>query len=472
MLAELKESLRLKVGAVRINVEIVTSSYKATRGYSLIAVLADEIAFWESETSANPAGEVLTAVRPGLATTGGLLLGISSPYSKTGPLYENYREHYGKADSAVLVWKAPSREMNPTLPAEVVERALARDRVAASAEYFAEFRDDIGGFLSVEEIERVIILGRTLLPCIGGVSYRAFVDPSGGRQDSMTLAVAHGEGERVVLDLLREAKAPFSPREIVKEFSLLLKSYRICELHGDRYSASWVTEAFEREGIRYIASEKNRSELYLEFLPALTSGQVELLDNDRMKQQFAGLQRRVGPARDSIDHGPGGHDDLSNACAGAVCKVLESLSLGQYGVLDLYKRLEDEIRRGVRNLFGEKKPKPQPAPSAAAAAENPITRVEGFKAWLEGGKAPPCPLCHATCTIYVGGRVLHCNACGADDGIPRRQPIQNNQCSVEGCGLPLVISGGVLRCQNHGQVPPDGNPPRGATFRDLKRRRW
>lgn len=257
VLSELKESITL---TNYVKIEIVTCSYKAVRGYSLIGVIADEAAFWQSESSANPAGEVLNAIRPGLALTKGLLLVISSPYSKTGVLYENYREHYGK-DSRVLIWKATSREMNETLPLEVVERALARDRAAAASEYLAQFRDDISGFLSIEEIERVIVPGRTMLPFISGHQYRGFCDPSGGRSDAMTLGIAHAEGERAILDLLREIRAPFSPQEAVREFCQLLKTYRISEVTGDRYSAEWVKEAFEKQGIRYLASEKNRSQV-------------------------------------------------------------------------------------------------------------------------------------------------------------------------------------------------------------------
>ncbi len=160
VVSELKESITL---SNRVVIEIHTCSFKATRGYTLVGVIADEAAFWQSESSANPAAEVLNAVRPGLATTNGLLLVVSSPYGKTGVLYDNFRQHYAKSDSPVLVWKGTSLDMNPTLPRRVVERALDRDRAAASAEYLAEFRDDLSGFLSVEEIERVIVPGRT--PC-------------------------------------------------------------------------------------------------------------------------------------------------------------------------------------------------------------------------------------------------------------------------------------------------------------------
>jgi hypothetical protein len=40
--------------------------------------------------------------------------------------------------------------------------------------------------------------------------YKAFVDPSGGSQDSMTLAIAHKTAkpeEQIVVDALREARA-------------------------------------------------------------------------------------------------------------------------------------------------------------------------------------------------------------------------------------------------------------------------
>jgi hypothetical protein len=58
--------------------------------------LADELAYWlDGETSANPAEEILAAVRPGMLQFGGraMLLAGSSPYRRTGPLWEAYRRH-------------------------------------------------------------------------------------------------------------------------------------------------------------------------------------------------------------------------------------------------------------------------------------------------------------------------------------------------------------------------------------------
>jgi hypothetical protein len=41
------------------------------------------------------------------------------------------------------------------------------------------------------------------------------------------------------------------------------------------------------------------------------------LDNPKLINQFIGLERRTARGgRDSIDHPPGGHDDICNAVAG------------------------------------------------------------------------------------------------------------------------------------------------------------
>jgi hypothetical protein len=408
VLSELKESLSLDN---RVVIEIHTCSYRTTRGFTLVGVIADELAFWRTEESANPAGEVLAALRPGLSTTNGLLLGISSPYSKSGALYENFVEHYGKADSPVLVWKATSREMNPTLNPLLVQAALLRDRAAASNEYLAEFRDDIGGFLSVEEIDRITLRGRGLLPYLEGQRYRGFCDPSGGRSDSMTLAIAHGEKERALLDLIREVRAPFSPQQAVAEFSELLKAYHISEVTGDRYSAEWVREAFQRLWIRYVASERNRSEIYLEFLPSPASGQLELLDHDRLKHQLAALERRTGAGRDVVDHPVGGADDVANAAAGALVLALPS-TRGTLGVVEWLKR----IAAGTYPL-------PGPLPERAGFSLKNVN-VKPSDQRLKDESAPltpldgTCPRCRASCIIKLSAR-WHCNGCGLDFGALR-----------------------------------------------------
>ncbi len=315
----------------RVTIEIATASFRVTRGYTFLAVLADEVAFWRSdETSANPDEEILAAIRPGLATIpGAMLLLASSPYAKRGALYQAFRDHYGRDDADVLVWRGTTAEMNPRIPQRVIEAAYEKDPIAASAEYGAEFRNDIAAFVSREVVDGVTPLDRRELLPMAGTSYIAFVDPSGGSADSMTLAIAHKEGDRGVLDAIREVRPPFSPEAVVAEFCDLLKQYRLTEVTGDRYGGEWPREQFRKLNVTYNLSDRAKSDIYREVLPLLNSGKVELLDLPRLTSQFCGLERRTARGgRDSIDHAPGAHDDVANAAAGALVLVAGRLGKG------------------------------------------------------------------------------------------------------------------------------------------------
>src|SRR2546423_837379 len=81
---------------------IHTNNFRTVRGRTLVGVIFDEVAFWRDETSATPDVEVYRAVKPALDASGGMLIGISSPYRRTGLLAARHRDHFGK-DSDVLV---------------------------------------------------------------------------------------------------------------------------------------------------------------------------------------------------------------------------------------------------------------------------------------------------------------------------------------------------------------------------------
>ncbi len=164
--------------------------------------------------------------------------------------------------------------------------------------------------------------GRFELPPSPSVRYIAFVDPSGGSADSMTLAIAHLAGGKRVLDAVREVRPPFSPEAVVTEFAALLKAYGLNAVTGDRYAGEWPRERFKVHGIQYHLSEQTKVEIYRDMLPLLNSQQLELLDIARLSAQLCGLERRTARGgRDSIDHAPGGHDDVANAVAGALLLV-------------------------------------------------------------------------------------------------------------------------------------------------------
>jgi hypothetical protein len=321
---ETKETLELING---VNIGVKTCSFRSIRGFTVLCAILEEMAFWRSEeTGANPDREVLAAIRPALATVpDSMLIGISTPYSRQGALWEAFKTFWGKPGGA-LVWRAGTATMNPTISKKTIDDALVADRAAGKAEWEALWRDDIASFMSSEMVEAVTVQGRYELPRAGGASYLAFCDPSGGRQDSMTLAIAHRDDPagRVVLDVLRERRPPFQPESVVAEFSDVLKSFGLSRLRADRYAGEWVTAAFRNRGIIVEASQLAASEIYVNLLPLVANGSIELLDSKRLVAQLAGLERRtrIG-GRDIIDHYPGGHDDLAVAVAGACVMATE-----------------------------------------------------------------------------------------------------------------------------------------------------
>ena len=315
-----------------VSIEVATASFRSVRGYAIVAALLDELAYWMTDDAADPDYEIINAIRPGMATIpNAMLLCASSPYARRGALWNAHRQHFGKDGDPILVWQADTRTMNPTVPQRVIDEAMERDAARASAEYLAQFRSDIESLLAREAVEACISTGVRERPYVSGLRYFGFVDPSGGSADSFTLAIAHKENDVAILDAVREARPPFSPEAIVSEFAALLKAYRISTITGDRYAGEWPRERFRVHGIKYEPAAKPKSDLYRDLLPVINSGRVDLLDHERLLNQLIRLERRTARSgRDSIDHAPGGHDDLANAVAGA----LTSISAKKYGSYD------------------------------------------------------------------------------------------------------------------------------------------
>jgi len=318
-----------------ITIRVQTPNYRRIRGFTAVAAILDEAAFWLDENTAQPDFEVLNAVRPCLATTGGLLVAISSPHARKGILWEAFQRDYGpEGDPGILVAKGSTldfnldRDSNGKLKLQSwVDRRYERDPVAAAAECGGEFRTDLEAFVSREIIDACTDRDAER-PYNKANAYVGFIDPSGGSADSMTLAIGHIEDAIAVLDVVREAIPPFAPSEVVEQLASVLRQYNVRTVQGDRYAGEWPPEQFARCGIQYETSELTKSEIYQELLPLLNSRPVALLDNDRLQRQLLGLERRTSRAgRDQIDHPRGGRDDLANAVAGALVLAQKAPSI-------------------------------------------------------------------------------------------------------------------------------------------------
>jgi hypothetical protein len=296
-----------------------TNSYRTIRGRTLLACIFDEAAFWRDESSANPDLAVYTAVLPMLLRTGGMLIGISTPYRRVGLLHAKHRDCFGKDDANVLVVQGATELFNPTINKAEIAAARAADPHGAVSEWDAGFRSDLAAFLDDASIDAAIDYGRPLeLPPREGVTYHAFTDATGGGPDTFTLCIGHLEGERFVCDVIRGSRG-HDLNGTALEFAKVARDYGAHQIWGDNYGKGWVSGAFLAAGLEYMRCQRVRSDLYLDGLPKFLRGLISIPDHSSLIRELRLLERRTARSgKDCVDHGIGGHDDFANSLFGCL----------------------------------------------------------------------------------------------------------------------------------------------------------
>jgi len=125
------------------------------------------------------------------------------------------------------------------------------------------------------------------------------------------------------VDVAKAWPAPFDPSVVVSEIAELVKSYGVLNVTGDNYGGEWPVASFRERGIAYTRCEKSKNDLYLNFVPVTNSRAVELPDDKRLLSELRRLERKRGRSgKDTVDHPPRLHDDLSNSVAGVYYLLL------------------------------------------------------------------------------------------------------------------------------------------------------
>lgn len=322
-----------------VSVACFPCTQRSLRGWSIPAGVMDEIAFFRLEGSADSDAEIQASIRRGMVSFPSTrLIKISTPYMKSGVLYEDFKSHFAKDSPDVLVWRAPSSLMNPSLKAERLDRERRLDPERFAREYEAEFAEDLESFLPTAWVESAVVKGRHELPPLPGVIYSAATDPSGGGPDAFTLSVVHTEAEgekpvRLIQDVMRgwqrRRSETINLEAVVGEIAEIIRAYGLSEVTGDRYAAGWVRQAFEKVGISYRDAEE-KSKAYLEVEPLFAQGRIEILDHPQLIRELRLLERRPRPGgKLTVDHPSGGHDDHANSLA------LAAASAAQENALDI-----------------------------------------------------------------------------------------------------------------------------------------
>lgn len=240
----------------RRGIKVLVANLRTVRSLTCCCVIAEESAFFQADPdSERTLQAVLESLMPSMSTVpDSKLITMSSPWTKSGRAYENF---INRAETPHrLVWKLPSREMNPLVTAQEIE--LFRKEfgdAAARREYDAAFTDEAGGFLEaawIDKAKQPDETGEGFLqptgPVYAAVDMAQFSDHLGAAAASadesgvVTLIFAEAEkpvdGKIAALPALRELAQAFNDLNVVKVFS-------------DRVSSTTVEGVMQEAGIPY-----------------------------------------------------------------------------------------------------------------------------------------------------------------------------------------------------------------------------
>jgi hypothetical protein len=310
-------------------ISVQAANSKHLRSASLICVILEEGCFFrDSDTGAYNLDEILKSVRPGTLTMpGSKVIRVSSPWSKDGVMWNDWRLRNERPDT--LCWKAPSWVMNPGLPADELARERERDESYFLREYGCEFLDSAQALLPPEQVERCVSRNAwSERAPQSGVNYVGSLDAA-FRSDAFAHAIAHVDGERVVVDLARSWKPrrgqPIQFLPVLEEIVNIMKNYRAYDLYGDQVAAEPIKQFVAQHGITFEQTTtlgRKASAIFATLRAKCMAGQLELPNDPELISQLKRLEVVVGPGGSERVEAATGHDDKAIAVALAVHQAL------------------------------------------------------------------------------------------------------------------------------------------------------
>lgn len=326
--------LRLANG---IDVLEISANPAYARGKTAILAVIDEAAFLHSDQEfTNNLIDLLESVRPSLVVKRGRLLLLSSPGGMEGPLYEAHRDRASNPD--VLVLRAPSALLNPTIDAKLLERERKRGgELFYRREYLAEFTETSGTpFLDPEAVSRAVVAGAKEFAAASDDYVSSGLDLADRRDDC---ALAHacvrdiGSVRKVVVLSARlwrpDPKTGHRVLTILGEMGEDCRRVGSGRSRGDQKSMSVAEQVLGTYGVsftRVVTAGAGSEQAYRSFAALLNESRVVLPDDPELVRQLRRLEQKdTDGNRFLVEGGRGARDDLAVACVQAVAYAAEDL---------------------------------------------------------------------------------------------------------------------------------------------------
>lgn len=372
--------------------KVYTASISGVSGFTAISVVCDEVSKWrDSDTGANPAREVLSSLRPTMATQPNARIFLSS--SPLGRLDAHAAAFDRGDDDFQCVGFAPTWVANPSLT-EAATHALERDEDRWSREFAAlPIEEAESSLLSSTLLDRVTRAESLELPRAYGHSYVAAIDPA-TRGNAWTLCIAtrrriEGRSRRSIV-LAREWRGstakPLEPDKVLAEIAIICREYGITSVVTDQWHGDSLAAIGRRVGISLSIQPMTagrKVSLYEDFATWIADCEVDIPAHPQLRADLLNIRRKLTPNGFTISLAltpDGRHADYAPAAVAAL------------------ERAWLEARE------------PPPAPGSAEAIREDDRRMvrEQEAAYLKKSGVPACSTCRgAGCRSCAGlGRRL------------------------------------------------------------------
>ena len=365
-----------KNSAARASLKVTFRSCiaKGLRGAGNLVVILDEVAHF-TDGGQSSAENVYNAVTPSTSAFSpkdpkdsripigpgeGRIISISSPLGRQGQFYKLFQlaKAGGKAAKNMLAIRAPTWEVNPTIPAEELEKHYAKDANVFDTEYGAKFLDATRGW-----IERAADLEACIVPNQRAVERAPARMPHfigidlGLVGDGSAVAIGHIDGDRnVVVDLVEGIKAGEGEYEGYRRLEFedvadwildLSKKFYLVDGMFDMWAGIPFEQALMSRGLNQLKAEHLtsplNSQIFNNFKDMMWDKRLQLYDWPLSSTgepphcpyitELLTLQAKYKSKYVVIVQAPqieGKHDDMSDALVRMVWKASQNLGNAKY----------------------------------------------------------------------------------------------------------------------------------------------
>ncbi len=313
----------------RVVIRVHSASISSVVGCTCICAVLDEVARWgENDRTGNPSEEILTSLRPTMATQpNAKIFMISSPMGED----DVHAKAFAEGETAFqTVHFAETWTAHPSLTEDRC-RALAKNDREFKREYAAIPQGAFEhGFYDFQALLAASDKDRGPEPAEPRGHAYAFACDPGFLHDCFALAIAHAEetatGVRVVLDYYKELRAPITPDAAIG-FAVGMRSLWPggFGIIGDQASGALLTSEFAKKGVMYVVdpwSAASLVEKHSAVRDLLANGALSLPKWGDLQKQMAKLGVKLTASGQETIASADGH--IGDAASAAVAAIFEA----------------------------------------------------------------------------------------------------------------------------------------------------